>query len=82
MFPDGDWMYCDKWNPLDNIEQAMKLWSEATLATLEKTDVDGEEIYISYWEDFAIPCSATAEHDTPEGAVSLACARASGWEDD
>ncbi len=73
----------DDWSPQENIEQAIMCLNSFKTFGISKNMVD-EGYYVSIYPDFH-DCSEfefEAENQSLPKAISLACARATGWEDE
>jgi len=89
---DNFWKYCDKnnkfigsyhaWNPTENVEQAlMCLGKHEQWGTSHNMVDDGYFVSIVEWPNSEDDKEWEAEHESLPMAISLACGRASGWEE-
>jgi len=76
---------CHTWNPSENIEQAMmclETFAAWDLSHDDLTDsVEARVLNNVYPDVEAIEYDGYAEEDTTPMAISLACGRATGWEE-
>ena len=79
---DGDHIYTFLWDPRNNIKQADACLDNFTLWSVEKCESeDGEVYYTVYVEHFDKRTKGEAVHADKELAISLACAKATGYEE-
>ena len=75
----------NKWNPLENIDQAIMcaeaIKNKTWVAEKLRPDFDEKEYMAAIRETDRYETNFVASGDTPSEALSLACAKATGWQE-